>query len=953
MGYLLKEALKTLCGINQWSYAVFWKFGCQNPKLLIWEECYYEPASCYGRPGISGNGISEIPYQDCNASSISTETLNLRPGVSEGNKVHLLVNKMMVDNHVNVVGEGLVGRVAFSGKHQWILSENYYRETHPPEVLKEVCLQFSAGMQTVAVVPILPHGVAQFGSYSTITENIGFVDGVVSLIHELGCVPGVLQSANQEANELAPKVGFPVCPGYSTPREWPLDSYMINASSFVADGLNYVGCSAQTSAFDSHIPFSLAGEVQNEMQSSIAAFQASNSSSFHLKPYDCHEEAKTSQTNKPDFSFANQFMNGLAKAEVIPSNSIARMNQYSPLNIHRSIEDLSFCSSSTLTHASIRCTERKILSDNVNEGHFIKPVPAGIQVSDVKTNPGLNSSCNEDARLLSVEANELRQGISSNIKPVPGTASETVTSIHSNSSGLKNMTLSKMEMSFSDSGDHSRTNSLLYYCSGANDLHMNKKVAQSELSPGKEEMKQNVVLTREIPLTEHTGKLKVAELIPGFVGDDRMLETEGQRHPVKSTNDNAGFESQSGDDLFDILGADFKDKWLSSCWKSCLSNELATIMPNCDTTDSPSKNNLASSEIYYTSQGKSESGISSFTGTNHLLDAVVSKVHPFPKQSLDNTISCSTTLNNTSGSSAPKALLPYGRFGVSDNMKGDLLNMPKNTAKAGMICSSSLSTAPLKEDSGIYSQGSSIYDPWIERGHSTRQSNSVTTGYSTKPHELSKTNRKRLKPGESPRPRPKDRQMIQDRVKELREIVPNGAKCSIDALLERTIKHMLFLQSVTKHADKLKQTAESKIISKDGGLLLKDNLGGATWAYEVGSQSMVCPIIVEDLNQPHQMLVEMLCEERGLFLEIADIIRGLGLTILKGLMETRNDKIWAHFAVEANRNVTRMEIFLSLVRLLEQNAKSGVPQSSNVMVQEVHQAAPVPASGGLLNDSIC
>lgn len=36
-------------------------------------------------------------------------------------------------------------------------------------------------------------------------------------------------------------------------------------------------------------------------------------------------------------------------------------------------------------------------------------------------------------------------------------------------------------------------------------------------------------------------------------------------------------------------------------------------------------------------------------------------------------------------------------------------------------------------------------------------------------------------------------------------------QCSIDALLERTIKHMLFLQSVTKHADKLKQTGETKV----------------------------------------------------------------------------------------------------------------------------------------------
>jgi len=52
-----------------------------------------------------------------------------------------------------------------------------------------------------------------------------------------------------------------------------------------------------------------------------------------------------------------------------------------------------------------------------------------------------------------------------------------------------------------------------------------------------------------------------------------------------------------------------------------------------------------------------------------------------------------------------------------------------------------------------------------------------------------------------------------------------------------------------------------QIVSKEGGLLLKDNFeGGATWAYEVGSQSMVCPIIVEDLNPPRQMLVEVKIE---------------------------------------------------------------------------------------------
>lgn len=42
----------------------------------------------------------------------------------------------------------------------------------------------------------------------------------------------------------------------------------------------------------------------------------------------------------------------------------------------------------------------------------------------------------------------------------------------------------------------------------------------------------------------------------------------------------------------------------------------------------------------------------------------------------------------------------------------------------------------------------------------------------------------------------------------------------------------------------------------------------------------------------------MLCKEHGLFLEIAQVIRGLELTILKGVMESRSNNTWAHFIVE-------------------------------------------------------
>ncbi|KAK1560055.1 hypothetical protein Q3G72_021611 [Acer saccharum] len=149
--------------------------------------------------------------------------------------------------------------------------------------------------------------------------------------------------------------------------------------------------------------------------------------------------------------------------------------------------------------------------------------------------------------------------------------------------------------------------------------------------------------------------------------------------------------------------------------------------------------------------------------------------------------------------------------------------------------------------------------------------------------EPAKNNKKRAKPGENCRPMPRDRQLIQDRIKELRELVPSGSKCSIDSLLERTIKHMLFLQSITKQADKLSKCAESKMHQKGTSIQGCSNYEqGSSWAVEVGSHLNVCSIIVENLHKNGQMLVEMLCEECSHFLEIAEVIRSLGLIILKG-----------------------------------------------------------------------
>ncbi|KAI3939102.1 hypothetical protein MKX01_001970 [Papaver californicum] len=159
--------------------------------------------------------------------------------------------------------------------------------------------------------------------------------------------------------------------------------------------------------------------------------------------------------------------------------------------------------------------------------------------------------------------------------------------------------------------------------------------------------------------------------------------------------------------------------------------------------------------------------------------------------------------------------------------------------------------------------------------------------------------------------RPRDRQMIQDRVRELRELVPNGAKCSIDSLLDRTAKHMHYLRNATSQAKKVKQHVNRKVIGR------KDSRSSETPSHHNGRDWSVCPVIIEDLDHPQHMLIEVLCEDHKLFLEIAQVLRDSGLTILKGVTEARSNKILAHFVVEVSTGFNRMDIFWPLMNLLK------------------------------------
>ncbi|EXB38407.1 hypothetical protein L484_022306 [Morus notabilis] len=947
MGYLLKEALKTLCGSNQWSYAVFWKIGCQNPKLLIWEECHYEPSKSSLPTHMSGAGSAELPFEEWERLWMSSETCSSQLGSQVGDRVSSLISKMMINNQFNIVGEGMVGRAAFTGNHQWILSNNYTKFAHPPEVLNEMHHQFSAGMQTVAVIPVRPHGVVQLGSSLAIMEDIGFVNDVKSLILQLGRVRGALLSDNYVAKDAVEKIGIPVTAGVLLPMDLSGIHKMENSSAYVVDSYNPQKNLSQASSLV-QLPNSLRKKVQNNQDAAAIANVVGQS---HGNP--C--QANYSSNMKPYSASGSQIKDGIVGAEVIPSSSNAWPNRQA--SARSRIDKQCGFSQSGSSQGSLVSLEERILSSVSIHGQSVdnQSVSNSFNSSVLKTSGSL--LFDENVTSLSIpflEGKKISGGINRYSWPVsvPCSRSSTHMAADVNLSGAlsgielqKAETLKTEEVSFSCMSDQLVTGPTISKGFDVRQLSKDVKVTQNDLLASEQRMDNELFQALNFPLFHADGHMSPSDRIPDFVLDCQNLEDK----PQCSGSTNAKLEDQCtraslGDDLFAVLGMDYKNKLLNG---HRLDGRVEGMPENTSTFTSMED---MDSSFY------SDSGIFSGMGTDHLLDAVVSKAHIAAKQSSEDNVSCRTTLTKISSSSVPSISPTHGHVNLPNQVRGQKLQLPESLDKAGMVKTSSFKSGCSKDETGNCSQTTSIYgsqmSSWVEQGNCMKHENSVSTAYSKRPDEIGKSNRKRLKPGENPRPRPKDRQMIQDRVKELREIVPNGAKCSIDALLERTIKHMLFLQSVTKHADKLKQTGESKIINKEGGLLLKDNFeGGATWAFEVGSQSMVCPIIVEDLNSPRQMLVEMLCEERGFFLEIADLIRGMGLTILKGVMEARNDKIWARFAIEANRDVTRMEIFMSLVHLLEQTVKGGTSsanatENNTLMVHDsFSQAAPIPATG--------
>ncbi|XP_006646502.1 transcription factor LHW-like [Oryza brachyantha] len=869
----LRDSLRSLCADVGWSYAVFWRAtrAADSPQLqLVWGDGHCEREA--GAPAISGFEAMDLLLKEKAAALRGGAGRGGGGGGGEGHapegsaghgqdRVDELVHKAMAQQ-LHVVGKGVIGQAAVTGLHRWILHDSLDECEEEDEVLLEMKDQFCAGIQTVAVIPVLPQGVIQLGSTKMVMEEASFVDHVRSLFQQLGSSIAVVPHGSFVQDSVM-KTPFHKLPG--VPTSSLLENLAGSGNTYNDDMINH--------QFGHQI-------------SPASTIQSFNSvQHFYTGPTFCHSVTTASHCRgfRPDhgntFTLNSQSENN--KSAVLPKNNVSHSetsndafsHAFNPLNepnvsISVRRECISIEQHGSCRNGNMKITKGRTASSCTGETNILNKVD-DLQSQDCQTSNA--TSVNTKFQTMSIVDNTKLQDGSYTIP----------------------------DAAFVDSTQYpSCFQSLLGNLHGSSTTNSN--VIHADTSHNAVPGENNFCPLGDRNATNSSGvpELLVSPIPLGLTGGNDLFDVLQLQQKPSGSND-----SEPNDRESMPYGSEQAVKSLIGC----VDDDFTGLITEAD--------------------------------PDQLLDAIVSKIITGHRQNVDSSASCSSSV-----ASFDRPLHsdchPYTKGLSSGQMFCNFTSVSPGTIKSEVPAEGLRQSSPSIDKSEGCSQTQQSYRShirlWVENNHnvgsdslSTGQaSDSLSAGQCKRSDEIGKSNRKRSRPGESARPRPKDRQMIQDRIKELREIVPSSAKCSIDALLEKTIKHMLFLQNVAKHADKLKESGESKIVSQETqeeGLLLKDNFeGGATWAFEVGTRSMTCPIIVEDLSPPRQMLVEMLCKERGIFLEIADQIRGLGLTILKGVMEVRKDKIWARFAVEANKDVTRMEIFLSLVHLLEPSTGSSI-----------------------------
>ncbi|XVE64633.1 hypothetical protein DITRI_Ditri07aG0116200 [Diplodiscus trichospermus] len=798
MGSVLKQTLKNLCCSNGWSYGVFWRSDQRNSMLLTMEDAYYEE------------------------------------------QMGPLVDSMLLKFHI--LGEGIIGQTAFTGKHQWIFSDSHGKGSDSTgnqntfQDDSEIQNQFSSGIKTIAVISVERWGVVQLGSTEKILERLEFLDEAKKLFYDMRSCHGLTPLEIETGN---------------------LDGFfgsLMTCQNFYNDNLTTQqgGCSRE--------PQRWPGSLRNLTESSCFMHEIQDHTMSSVQQNLSH--------------LRSQLQTNCTEAQIISSGKISAVNCLAgdtPCTSTWSNEG------SVLTSFETSFPFERSMWDSPN----VLPKKASDLVlgGNLEQNLQIGSTFNSIHSTGELVDTEL---------PTIESLAKTADNEHSfaTNGGLLDSVISLERIT--DEFNLADFTTDLSSSFTLDDL-------SQWFSPSPQ---HNINGAGTTMISDHSCSIGDTSVSSTLIGSDMVIDV-----PVRQA---ANSLQSSGTDTFisnvgnNTVGLDFglgkTGEFLEDIIMPLLRGDDSAVISGMSES---------TSELDVRSMTGKRKGLFSELGLKDLLDGVSNSSYVSKSSVEDQLSTTKRRMESSSTNFHQDQLVGLSCSGGSMNLVQHAHNWNKSN-----------NTLFNKEVRQKLQVGA-----WIDDSYSINAGHAVVA-------KSKKTTRKRAKPGESTRPRPKDRQLIQDRLKELRGIIPHSGKLSIDRLLEQTKKYLLFLRGITKYADKMKQADEPKLIGQQNGMLPKHNTtsGGATWAFEVGAQSI--PIVVKEINPPGQMLIEMLCEAQGFFLEISDVIRALGLNILKGVTELQEDKIWARFIVEANEQVERTYIIWSLLPLLQQTSSSGIESAS-------------------------
>lgn len=284
-------------------------------------------------------------------------------------------------------------------------------------------------------------------------------------------------------------------------------------------------------------------------------------------------------------------------------------------------------------------------------------------------------------------------------------------------------------------------------------------------SPSQDDILNRTGTTTNTSLLKSVGSTSVSS---GMVHGDVSVDIP-TKHPSNSGQSSISDAFISGgrqkfavvhdveNDLFEGMGLDFVCERAGECWEDYIKpvvggdhSAISTGMSGCVT------------DLDVGSTGGPRKGRFSQLGLEEILNGVSSS-SSVTRCSFEDQLS-SAKRRKMESSSSNGNQIPLTKLSCSDGSMG-LMQPFYNQEMHNLVHKKDFL---LKSQVGL----------WIDDSYSINAEHSAVAT-AKKPEKPLKVSKKRARPGESTRPRPKDRQQIQDRLKELRGIIPNGVKVNI------------------------------------------------------------------------------------------------------------------------------------------------------------------------------